>query len=294
MLALVGPTASGKSELGIQLAEKLGAPILSVDSMQVYREMDIGTAKPSPAEQRRVPHYMIDLVDPEEAFSVARFQREARKIIESDEHPMVFIVGGSGLHFRAVVDPLTFPPHDSRARAGAEATQDPVADLLEVDPGAGVVVDLDNRRRVVRALEIFRLTGQTPSMRSQAAEAEAIRSYKPFYEFRAVGIDPADELISRIDARTNAMADRGLIEEVETLAARLGATARNAVGYRQLLAVVAGEITAEAGLESVKRATLALARRQRTFFRRDPRIAWLPWSASPRQRLADVRSALGL
>lgn len=294
MLALVGPTASGKSELGLQLAQELNAPILSIDSMQVYRGMDIGTAKPTIVEREQVRHYMIDLAEPEQVFTAAEFQREAREVIDSGRHPLVLMVGGSGLHFRAVLDPLTFPPRDSEVRAMLEDAHDPVSQLLHVDPDAADLVDLANRRRVVRALEIFRLTGATPSMRAQGREAKAIRDYEPRYEFRAAGVDPGDELATRIDARTKTMAATGLLEEVALLAPRLGPTARNAVGYRQLLAVVSGEVTPETGFESVKSATLALARRQRTFFGRDPRIAWVAWSQSPQRRLDDVRVALGL
>lgn len=294
MLALVGPTASGKSEVGLELAEQLNAPILSVDSMQVYRGMDIGTAKPTPAQQHRVRHHMIDLVEPERTFTVAEFQNEARRVIDSNEYQTILIVGGSGLHFRAIVDPLVFPPHDILVRERSEASADPVTELLHVDSEAGSVVDLDNRRRVVRALEIYRLTGLTPTHRAKTDEAEAIRRYEPFYEFQAVGIDPGPQLETRINVRTEFMAERGLLDEVEALAPRLGPTAASAVGYRQLLAVVQGDITMGAGFESMKRATVALARRQRTFFRRDPRIVWVPWQQSPQERLREIRSALRL
>lgn len=294
MLALIGPTASGKSEVGLELAERLNAPILSVDSMQVYRGMDIGTAKPTPAEQHRVRHHMIDLVEPEQTFSVADFQKEARRVIDSDEYQTILIVGGSGLHFRAIVDPLVFPPHDILVRERSEASVDPVTELLDIDPEAGSVVDLDNRRRVVRALEVYRLTGLTPTHRARTDEADAIRRYESFYEFHAVGIDPGPELEKRINIRTESMAERGLLYEVEALAPRLGPTAAGAVGYRQLLAVVQGDITINAGFESMKKATFALARRQRTFFRRDPRIVWVPWQQSPQKRLVEIRSALRL
>jgi tRNA dimethylallyltransferase len=292
LLALLGPTASGKSEIAIELAQELEAPILSVDSMQVYRGMDIGTAKPTAEEQRRVPHYMIDLVEPEEAFTVAQFQREARELIESERHPIVLVVGGSGLHFRAVVDPLVFPPHDSEVRADLEAAEDPLEELLGIDPNAGNAVDLDNRRRVIRAVEVYRLTGMTPTMRAQGEEAEAIRTYKSWYEFQAVGVDPGAQLEARVAARSKAMIDRGLLDEVASVAGRLGPTASAAVGYRQLLPVVEGEITVETGIEVLTRATVGLAHRQRTFFRKDPRITWVAWSQHPERRLLDVRKAL--
>jgi tRNA dimethylallyltransferase len=276
------------------LAEELGAPILSVDSMQVYRGMDIGTAKPSWAERERVRHYMIDVVEPEHPYTAAEFQREARTLIMSDRHPLLIIAGGSGLHFRSVVDPLSFPPHDRRVRSDMEAVADPVDALLEVDPRAGEFVDLFNPRRVVRALEVWHLTGLTPSARSTAEEAMAVQDYEPLYEFTAVGLDPGPGIEARIVARTEKMKEAGLLDEVAGLRKRLGPSAAAAVGYRQLIPVLDGRLEEEDAWSQVRAETLALAKRQRTFFRRDPRIHWVPWENGIDDRLALVRQALEL
>ena len=286
---MVGPTASGKSEAALQVAAAVGGEILSVDSMQVYRGMDIGTAKPSPEERARIPHHMLDLVDPEVDYTVAEFQAEARRVIAATSRPVV-LVGGSGLHFRAVVDPLRFPPHDAALRAELEAR--PLAELrsklLRVDPAAAQHLDLDNPRRVVRAYEIYRLTGETPSARVGHPSHQAVRAYRPQLPFRVVGLDPGDDLPARVAVRLTEMRRRGLLDEVRSLLGRMGRTASQAVGYRQLLPVAEGRLPEEVGLAAAERATLDLARRQRTFFRRDPRIRWLPWDPDPARRTASV------
>lgn len=280
--------------MAIRLAEELGAPILSVDSMQVYRGMDIGTAKPSRSERQRVRHYMIDVVEPEHPYSAAEFQREARTLIMRDRNPLLVIVGGSGLHFRSVVDPLNFPPHDRQVRADMEAVADPVDALLEVDPRAGEFVDLFNPRRVVRALEVWHLTGLTPSARSMAEEAMAVQEYEPLYEFTAVGLDPGQAIEARISSRIEAMKGAGLLDEVARLKGRLGPSAAAAVGYRQLMPVVEGRVEEDTAWSAVQAETVALAKRQRTFFRRDPRIHWVPWHDAIDERLKSVRTALEL
>ena len=294
ILALLGPTAAGKSEVALALAEATGAPIISVDSMQVYRGMDIGTAKPSVDDRARVMHHMIDLVSPDREYTAAEFQREARGIIDSGHYESVIIAGGSGLHFRAIVDPHTFPPHDPRVRIEVEGLPDPVAELVAVDPGAGGVVDLANRRRVVRALEVHRLTGLTPSIRAGSVEAEALRRYQSQYQFRAVGLDPGAELEARIVSRTTTMRESGLLDEVARLAPVLGRTSRNAVGYRQLLDHLKGLVAVESAWAGVHQATMGLARRQRTFFRRDPRIRWVDWSDAVEARISAVKGEWGL
>ncbi len=276
---MLGPTAAGKSALAMAVAERLGAEILSVDSMQVYRGMDIGTAKPTIEERRRIPHHMIDVADPEEEFTVARFQADARRVIAQGARPVI-LVGGSGLHFRAVVDPLRFPPYDPEVRTRLEGLS---ADelrrrLLEVDAEAGRHVDLSNPRRVLRALEIWELTGDTPSGRAATAEAAAVREYRAELAVRAIGVDPGPALAERVRRRLGRMRQLGLLEEVERLAPRLGRTAAQAVGYKELLDVVSGKVGIDEGFVQAEAATLALARRQRTFFRRDPRIRWIPWT----------------
>ncbi len=262
--------------------------------MQVYRGMDIGTAKPSLEDQRRVRHYMIDLVDPLEEYSVAEFQRRGREIIDHEGHDTILIVGGSGLHFRALVDPHTFPPHDPQVRREMEALPDPVAALTGLDPRARAVVDLANRRRVVRALEVHSLTGLTPTMRAATAEADAVRRYQPLYPFNAVGVDPGPELGERIRLRAKAMEAAGLLQEVASLQGCLGRTASRAVGYRQLQEHLGGRCELPAAWAETQKATLALARRQRTFFRRDPRLRWVAWESVLERRIELVAEAWGL
>ncbi len=260
----------------MEVARRSGAVIFSVDSMQVYRGMDIGTAKPTLEERAEVPHELIDIVDPEVDLTVGEFQSVASERLVAHDAPVV-VVGGSGLHFRSIVDPMTFAPSEPSVRAEFEslAPEDAIAALLAIDPGAGDHVDLANRRRVVRALEIAELTGSGPSERAATPEAEAIRDYRPKHPFLGVGIDPGEGLVERIDRRVDAMVSGGLVDEVMSLAPRLGRNASKAVGYAELLDVAAGRSTVDEAIEQIRSNTLALAKKQRTWFRRDPRITWL-------------------
>lgn len=266
----------------MRLATKHRAEIISIDSMQVYRGMDIGTAKPTREERALVPHHLVDVVEPEDAFTVADSQRIGRQIIEQASGPL-FLVGGTGLALRAIVDPLDFPARDPDHRRQLEelSLEELRSRLLEADPDAGRHVDLENPRRVLRAVEVFDVTGLTPSMRSATDAAQAVRDYQPLIPFHGIGLDPGDELASRVSARLDAMFENGLLEEVEALASRLGRTASQAVGYKELLPVVDGRITLAEGREAAETATLAVAANQRTFFKRDPRIRWLEWDDDP-------------
>ena len=264
--------------------------------MQVYRGMDIGTAKPDAATCARVPHHLIDLVEPEESYSVAEYQSAGRTVLDALEAkgtPAV-VAGGSGLHFRALVDPMSFAPTEPALRAALEAkpAADLVTELLGSDPEAAAHVDLANPRRVLRAVETIRLSGITPSQRAGTAEAEALRSYTPRLALVAVGLDPGDALEARVTARFDRMLDAGLLDEVGGLAPRLGRTARQAVGYKELIPVVDGGVSLEEGRAAAIQATLGLAKRQRTFFRRDPRIRWLTWHDDPDKRVSGARRAL--
>ena len=292
---MLGPTASSKSDVALGLAEQTRGEIVSVDSMQVYRGMDIGTAKPDAATRARIPHHLIDIVEPEDEFTAAEFQEAGRSALAGlPADAVTVIAGGSGLHFRALVDPMTFAPSDPEIRTELESSgpADLAVELLRADPGAGAVVDLANPRRVMRAVEIHRLTGLTPTERAATPEYSRLAAYEPLIPFTAVGFDPGDRLSDRVEERFGAMLERGLLDEVRDLAPRLGRTARQAVGYKELIPVIAGEASADEGREAAIRATLALAKRQRTYFRRDPRIAWIPWHDDPGVRLERALAAL--
>lgn len=258
------------------MAERIGGMILSLDSMQVYRGMDIGTAKPSQAERQRVPHAMIDLVDPSEEFSVRAFQQQARRIIDEADIPVI-LAGGSGLHMRAVIDPMEFLPTDRELRRQLEAAEPDqlVSELLGADPAAGDHVDLANPRRVIRAVEVLRLSGRAPSAVAADPHRAAVARYEALYPCRILGVDPDDDLAARIEDRIEVMVNAGLLDEVERLQGRMGRTASQAVGYSQLGPVVRGEAELADGLAATRKATWELARRQRAWFRRDPRVRWV-------------------
>jgi tRNA dimethylallyltransferase len=280
--------------VAVRLAEHFDGEIVSVDSMQVYRGMDIGTAKPTMLERRGIEHHLVDVAEPEEEFSVASFRRLGREVLTGTEAPVMIITGGSGLHFRALVDPMTFAPTDGPLRAALETreTEGLVEELLSADPEAGAHVDLANRRRVVRAIEIHLLTGETPSSRSQSAHAEDVRRYVPEIDFEAVGVDPGGDLEERVDQRLSSMRRGGLVDEVRSLSPRLGRTARNAVGYREILDALAGDVSVDAAFDRAAANTKKLARRQRTWFQRDPRIRWIPWIEDIEQRTRRVLESL--
>jgi tRNA dimethylallyltransferase len=289
-LALVGPTASGKSDLALAAARTLGdVEIVSVDSMQVYRGMDIGTAKPTPTERAMVPHHLIDVADPADDWSVARFQQAARGAVDDIETRgrRALLVGGTGLYVQAVVDPLTFPPEDRAVRAEFEAemaTRDGVAaayaELQRVDPAAAARIEPGNARRIARALEVTRLTGEPFS-----SFGPGMQSYgETVFPVSMVGIaTDRDVLLARIQRRVDGMLEQGLVDEVRSLRARgdLSRTARQAIGYQEVLAHLAGERTLDEARDETIRRTWRFARRQIRWFRRDPRITWLEAGDNP-------------
>jgi len=279
-LALVGPTAVGKTDLSLALAESLSAEIVSIDSMLVYRGMDVGTAKPSGAERARVPHHMIDVAEPSEVFSVARFQEAARLVLRQtgERGREALLVGGSGLYFRAIVDELEFPGTDRDTRselerqAAALGPERLYARLASMDPVAAARIEPANARRIVRALEVPALTG-----RPFSSFADAWDRYDPD-AVRAAGLRMSRErLIERIRARVRAMLDDGWIDEVRSLVdAGFGGwlTSTQAIGYAELARHLRGEMTLEHAVEATVKRTTNLARRQMAWFRRDPRIRW--------------------
>ena len=273
-MAVVGPTAAGKSELGIALARELGGEVVNADSMQLYRGMDIGTAKLTDAERGGVPHHLLDVWDVRQQATVAAYQQLCRTVLDEllDQGVTPVLVGGSGLYLRAALDNLAFPGTDPalRARLEAELAADgsgPLhARLASLDPAAAGRMEPGNGRRVVRALEVVLLTGSMPG---------AMTSYDAVYDAAWLGVDRED-LPERIATRVDQMWEAGLVQEVATLdGLRDGSTARRALGYAQVLAMLDGELAEQAARERTVSATRRFARRQRSWFRRDPRISWL-------------------
>ena len=279
-LALVGPTASGKTQASLDLARRLDAEVLVVDSMTVYRGMDVGTAKPTPAERATVPHHLLDIADPADPFNVATFQRLAREALRDvaarNRRPL--LVGGSGLYFRAVVDDLEIPGTDPVLRRMLEAEATVIGSdrlhrrLAELDPAGAAKMDAANARRVVRALEVAALTG-----RPFSSFAERWEDY-PEGRVRAAGVSvPAEVLRARIERRVDGQLEGGLLEETRRLletGAGPSLTASQAIGYAEAIEHLAGRLSLEEARERIVRRTRALARRQMAWFRRDPRIRW--------------------
>jgi tRNA dimethylallyltransferase len=280
-LALVGPTASGKSALALALARALGdVEIVTVDSMQVYRGLDIGTAKASAVERDLVPHHMLDVTDPTDDFSVAEFQIRARAAISTIEArgQRALLVGGTGLYLQAVVDDLRFPGEDVSLRAELEAwTATPGgvaaahAELATRDPDAAARIDPHNARRIVRALEVMRLTGKPFS-----SFGPGISGFGPTaFPVSMAGLWlPRDVLARRIQGRIEMMRMAGLEDEVERVGPTLSRTARQAIGYKELLDAADSGRDLDDAYDAIARRTRSFARRQRMWFRRDPRIAW--------------------
>ncbi|APX00777.1 tRNA (adenosine(37)-N6)-dimethylallyltransferase MiaA [Arthrobacter sp. QXT-31] len=279
VIAVVGPTGSGKSDLAVELALSLDGEVINADAMQFYRGMDIGTAKVTEAEQRGVPHHLLDVLDVTQEASVSDFQQQARAAV-ADIHrrgKRAVLAGGSGLYVRAALDVLDFPGTnpDIRARLereNAEAGTGALLDRLQaVDPvSAG---RLGDARRIIRALEVFELTGRPFSSFMPTREY-----YQPAIQ---IGLEvDREQLRDRLAVRVHRMVERGLLAEVERLDAqglRRGKTAPRALGYAQFLKVLDGEADVAQAAEETIVATRQFARRQLTWFRADPRITWLDW-----------------
>jgi tRNA dimethylallyltransferase len=293
LLALVGPTASGKTETAVSLAERLGAEIVSVDSMLVYRGMDVGTAKPSPDERARICHHLIDVAEPSEPFSVARYQALAREAIEQirSRGRRVLLAGGTVLYLRSIVDDLAFPATDPALRRTLEAEVERVGALAmyerlaSSDPVAAEKIEPRNVRRTVRALEVAELTG-----RPFSSFASAWERYDPA-RVRAAGIAiPRDVLAKRIEARVIDQLDAGLIDEVRALLDRgFGGwlTSSQAIGYAEFALHVSGRMTLEDAIAATVKRTKTLARRQLAFLGRDPRIRWFEAGAEGATAVVD-------
>jgi len=276
VVAVVGPTAAGKSSVALTIAEALGAEVVNADSMQLYRGMDVGTAKLTVEERRGIPHHLLAVWDVRETASVAAYQAMAREVIDGLD--VAVVVGGSGLYVRGALDRFEFPGTDPEVRAALEAElaetgPAPLHERLQrADPVAAQAILPTNGRRIVRALEVVTITGRPFS------DQPGMRTYESVYDTTYVGIaPPLDVLDERIDARVDEMWRRGLVDEVRALEAqglRDGVTASRALGYQQVLAFLAGECAEAEAKDETKRATRRFARRQQSWFRRDPRIVW--------------------
>ena len=259
--------------------------------------MDIGTAKPDTEVRAWVDYRMVDICDASDDFTVHDFQRVARRHIEelATQYRRVIVAGGSGLHYRAIVDPLTFAPTDAGLRSALEEESlgSLVEELLAADASAADLVDTANPRRVVRAVEIFRLSGETPTARANKPEAARVRSYEPLYPMSAFGIDSLDASTQRVAGRLETMIEAGFIDEVETMAPSLGTSASQAVGYREFSRMLAGDLSRDEAIADTIRATNGLVKRQRTFFRKDPRIQWMPWHNDRVERIERAVDHIG-
>ncbi len=279
VITVVGPTAAGKSGLSLRLAHALGGEIVNADSMQLYRGMDIGTAKLAPADRAGVPHHLLDIWDVTRTASVSEYQRLARAAIAeiSGRGRTPILVGGSGLYVRAAIDNLEFPGTDPELRAGLEAELAEFgatalhARLALADPAAAAAILPGNGRRIVRALEVIQLSGRPFSA--------TLPGYQSVYPAVQLGLRlPRAELDRRIAVRVSQMWQAGFVAEVRGLAAaglRDGRTASRALGYAQVLRFLAGELPEDQAAADTVQATCRFARRQEAWFRRDPRVSWL-------------------
>src|SRR5258708_1533179 len=296
VIAVVGATAAGKSELSLRLAQALGGEVINADSMQLYRGMDIGTGKLTVAERGGVPHHLIDIWDVTETASASEYQRLARAVIADIQGRgrTAILVGGSGLYVRAAIDNLEFPGTEPALRARLEAelaTLGPAilhGKLATADPAAAAAILPGNERRIVRALEVIELSGRPFSA--------TLPEYESVYPVIQLGVAmPRPELDLRIAERVDRMRQLGLVDEVRRLeraGLRDGFTASRALGYAQVLRFLAGDWTEDAAFAQTITATRRFVRRQESWFRRDPRVSWIPAGAGLADRaLAVVRSA---
>jgi len=293
VVAVVGATAAGKTSLSLELARRLGGEIVNTDAMAVYRGMDIGTAKPSAAERRSVPHHLLDLLDVTEPLTVAEFQGWARGVIAEvrGRGRTPVLVGGSALYTRAVLDRFEFPGTDPAVRSGLEDELAAVGPaelhrrLAASDPEAAARILPDNGRRIVRALEVVTITGRPFSASLPEHEYADARTVQVGVDIDRAVLDP------RIEQRVRAMFDAGLVDEVRrllTAGLAEGRTARTAIGYREVTAYLRGETTLEEAVAATTTATRRFSRRQDGWFRKDPRVVWVPWDAADRVESAEA------
>lgn len=282
VIGIVGPTASGKTALSLQLAQLMRSEIVCMDSMQIYRGMDIGTAKPTPEERAAVPHHMLDILPPDAQYSVSQYAQDAGRVLDSIPGVPI-LVGGTGMYLQALSLPMDYGAaggseeirrkyHEMAEQAGNQAVHDR---LKQVDPVSAGRLHPNDLRRVIRAIEVFEITGQPLSHQKMPSPEDAP------YDFRLFALDlPREILYRRIDERVDQMMADGLLAEVRQLLE--GGLPENAqsmqgLGYKEMALVIRGEMKAEDAVSLLKVRTRHYAKRQLTWFRRDPRIRWLPW-----------------
>ena len=290
IICVVGPTASGKTALSIALCRKFDGEVLSCDSMQLYRGMDIGTAKPTAEEMAGIPHHMIDCIDPCEDFSVSRYVEQADAILQDilRRGRTAVVAGGTGLYLDALIAGRSFAPlpatgkREELKRLAAERGIDAVLDILrEADPESAARLHENDEKRIIRAAEVYLETGKTITEHNRETQLQPPK-YRPVY--LGLNFENRQDLYDRIDRRVDAMVEAGLFDEVARLAARglrPDSTAMQAIGYKEPLAALRGEITREEAIEAVKRESRRYAKRQLSWLRRNPAIHWLTMSREP-------------
>ena len=283
LIAIVGPTASGKTRLSVELAKELGGEIISFDSMQIYRGMDIGTAKPTMEERQGIVHHMLDIADPREDYSVSRFVEEADKLLQEllSQGKTVILVGGTGLYIDSLMKGLEFAPlpesgvRQELTRIAQEQGIEVLMDKLRaVDPESAERIHPSNQKRVIRALEIYLESGKTMTQHNLETQQRP-----PKYEPLRIGLDYVNReaLYARINRRVDLMVEQGLLEELQRLLAQgipENATSMQAIGYKELMGYIRGECSLEEAKELLKQSSRRYAKRQRTWFRRNPKIHW--------------------
>ena len=284
IICIAGPTASGKTALAVELAKKLGGEVVSCDSMQIYKGMDIGTAKPTAEEMQGIPHHMLDVAEPYEDFSVSRYYEMADPIVEDilSRGKTAIIAGGTGLYMDALIRGNSFAPFPStgmREKLEAQADRDGMEAMLallaSIDPESAARLHLKDRKRIIRALEVYYETGQTITSHNLKTQ-QIPPKYNAFWF--ALEDENRQDLYNRIDSRVEKMLSAGLIDEIKSLLSSgipEKCTAMQAIGYKEFIAYLNGNATLEEAVTSVQQASRHYAKRQLTWFRRNPAICWL-------------------
>ena len=280
IICIAGPTASGKTALSIALAKELGGEVVSCDSMQVYKYMDIGTAKPTPEERAGIPHHMLDVADPGEDFSVSRYCEMAAPIVDDiiSRGKTAIIAGGTGLYMDALIrgnDFAPFPSTGIREKLEQQPIEEVYARLQQVDPDSAMRLHLADKKRIIRAMEVYLETGQTITAHNLKTQVQPPR-YKPVWF--GLSDENRQDLYDRIDLRVEQMVKDGLVDEIRSLLARgipEKATALQAIGYKEFLQVLYGQDTEENAIAQVQQASRKYAKRQLTWFRRNSSMNWL-------------------